>query len=144
MESTSPTAMTVEAAHQLLKQFDCLTPGASLSHLSKQSIQDALVCVVRYSDYQILGICADSWAEGQATLQSYATALGYTLPSDTKPGESPHVPDGAVYIKFNPKANILYIDSYSGDHRGVLVSCQSAYGDRINDMYGHLPLTLFD
>ncbi|HEY9658957.1 MAG TPA: DUF1824 family protein [Allocoleopsis sp.] len=45
-------------------------------------------------------------------------------------------------MKFNPNASSCYADSYTGEHRGVLVSCQSA-DDGINEMYGHLPLDLF-
>ena len=51
--------------------------------------------------------------------------------------------EGPVYIKLNGKNGLCYLDSYSGHHRGVLVSCQSYQEGGINEMYGHLPLDLF-
>lgn len=142
--SQSPTqidSMTVHEADQILKQFDCVKPEAQgSSPASIPILQQALRVVAQHSEFQILGICADSVEEGVAVLYSYASALSYTV------GQLPdsfQTIQGSAYIKFNPKAQILYADSYTGDHRGVLVSCQSAYRDGLNEMYGHLPLTLF-
>ncbi|NES92001.1 DUF1824 family protein, partial [Okeania sp. SIO2B9] len=36
-----------------------------------------------------------------------------------------------------------HLESYIGEYRGVLVSCQSAEDTGINGTYGHLPLDLF-
>ncbi|MBE9179255.1 DUF1824 family protein [Oculatella sp. LEGE 06141] len=138
MSTPHPTPLTLAEAHRILKQFDCLKPQATETTPDKNVIRDALLLVVRHSDYQILGICADAIAPGRQALASYATALGYTLNPELAPVE------GAVYIKFNPKSNLCYADSYAGEHRGVLVSCQSAYESGINEMYGHLPLDLFE
>jgi hypothetical protein len=129
--------LDLTTAQQILKQFDYDRP--SPGELDRVSIQTALSCAAQHSEYQILGICADSLAQGVAALNSYATALGYAIAPDSL---TPI--DGSVYIKFNPKSGLLYADSYTGEHRGVLVSCQSSYDGGLNDMFGHLPLTLFD
>jgi hypothetical protein len=132
------TQLTAAEAHQILKPFDCLKRDNAPSVADKSRIREALLTVVQFSDYQILGICADTLAEGRAALEAYAAALGY----------EPELKGGAiasaVYIKFNPKSGLCYAESYTGEHRGVLVSCQSAYESGINEMYGHLPLDLFD
>ncbi|MGB3491796.1 MAG: DUF1824 family protein [Elainellaceae cyanobacterium] len=140
---TITDTMTPSAADHILKQFDCVKPGAQppASTASFSTLQQALQVVAQHSDFQILGICANSVEEGVAALHSYASALGYSV---GQLPESFQSTQGPAYIKFNAKAQILYADSYTGDHRGVLVSCQSAYSDGLNEMYGHLPLTLFD
>ena len=107
------------------------------SESEKALIRQALLLLTELSDYQILGICADTAAEGLTALKTYSEALGYQPTLDLASI------DGSVYIKFNPKTGLCYLDSYRGTHRGVLVSCQSAYEGGINEMYGHLPLDLF-
>lgn len=135
-------SMNINEADQLLKQFDCVKPETQVSApvASFSNLQQALQVVAQHSDFQILGICANSVEEGVAVLHSYASALNYPV---GQLSEAFQTIQGPVYIKFNPKAQILYADSYTGEHRGVLVSCQSAYSDGLNEMYGHLPLTLF-
>jgi hypothetical protein len=132
------TQFTAAEAHQILKPFDCLKRDEVPSITDKSRIREALLTVVQLSDYQILGICADTLAEGQQALKSYAAALGY------EPELRGGAIAGAVYIKFNPKSGLCYAEPYTGEHRGVLVSCQSAYESGINEMYGHLPLDLFE
>ena len=101
-------------------------------------MQQALLVMAEETDYQMLGICADALAQGQQALESYAKALGY----DTSQVSLAPI-EGAVYIKFNSKSGGCYADSYIGQHRGVLVSCQSAYEGGPSGMFGHLPLDLF-
>lgn len=137
MEASSSASLTFSEAHQLLKQFDCVTPLSHLAPPERAQLQQALLLVASQSDYQMLGICADSLKTGQAALETYTQALGYSFDSELTPIE------GAVYIKFNPKAGSCYVSSYEGEHRGVLVSCQSANETGHNEMYGHLPLNLF-
>lgn len=140
--------LTLEQAHNHLKQFDCveqtphnkrddIKPPSSDASLERKQLQQALLQVANHSDYQMLGICADSFAQGRQALETYATALGYTQIPALEPIAGP------VYIKFNPRSGGCYVDSYVGVHRGVLVSCQSAEDSGINEMYGHLPLDLF-
>lgn len=135
---SSSDSISLEQAHALLKRFDCLPQGSNVTQeLTHAQIRDALLRVASQSEYQMLGICAGSLDEGKLALDSYTKALGYEL--------HPTLDDieGAVYIKFNSKAGRCFADSYTGKHRGVLVSCQSAYESGVNEMYGHLPLDLF-
>ncbi len=134
MSIQNPTNLTVEEAHKILKAFDCV--NSSQSAPTKDSIRQALLLVTELCDNQILGICADTAEQGILALKTYAEALGYQAPQLS-------AIDGSVYIKFNPKTGLCYLDSYTGEHRGVLISCQSAYDGGINEMYGHLPLDLF-
>lgn len=138
MSTPNSTHLTVEEAQQLLKPFNCIEGKTVNSEAEKAQIRQALLVLAEHSDYQILGICADTVAQGLSALKSYAQALGYEPNLELEPVE------GSVYIKFNPKSGLCYLDSYTGTHRGVLVSCQSAYEGRINEMYGHLPLDLFE
>jgi hypothetical protein len=129
--------LTVKAAQQLLRQFMCIDLGASAEGLDHDQVQAALQLVAKASEYQILGVCADDIATGTQALYAYLTALGYE--------EKPEVPEieGAIYIKYNPRLNRCHAEGYIGEHRGVLVSCQSAYEEDINETFGHLPLDLF-
>lgn len=145
---SSPTVLTLAEADRLLKQFSCLKPADNQSEQdgsgddssdgsSDRLLRQALLQVVAESDYQMLGICADSIEQGQKALVSYAKALGYSSSLEVQPI------DGPVYIKFNSRAMSCYASPYEGEHRGVLVSCQSPDGEGINEMYGHLPIDLF-
>jgi Domain of unknown function (DUF1824) len=131
---TNSMPLDRETAHQFLKQFE--KSGAKPS-LDRASIRQALLHVASLSDYQMLGICADTLEQGIQALAGYAEALGYRPNLGLEPIE------GAVYIKFNPTSAQCYATVYDGEHRGVLVSCQSAEEEDINEMYGHLPLDLF-
>ncbi len=135
MSIQNPANLTVEEAHKILKTFDCVKSSTE-SAPPKDSIRQALLLVTELCDNQILGICADTAEQGILALKTYAAALGYEVPQLS-------AIDGSVYIKFNPKTGLCYLDSYTGEHRGVLISCQSAYDGGINEMYGHLPLDLF-
>jgi hypothetical protein len=129
--------MTRDEAVKLLRLFTCidrLTPDKIPDHAT---IRSALTIVRDHSDYQILGICADDQTQAKATLDSYIQAFGYKFFPEIPPVE------GAIYVKYNPKLRSCHSDAYIGEHRGVLVSCQSSYNDDINELFGHLPLDLF-
>lgn len=126
---------TLEQACQLLRQFDGLK--GTLTSVERVSLRRALGYVAEASDYQILGICADTFSQGMEALASYAAALNYCPNLDLP------VVEAAVYIKFNPVSQRCYANPYSGNHRGVLVSCQSADASDLTEMFGHLPLDLF-
>ncbi len=138
MSTQNSAPLTVHQAQKLLQPFNCVESQSVNSESEKVLLRQALLLLAEHSDYQILGICADTTTQGLFALKHYAQALGYQPPLDLEPI------DGPVYIKFNPQSGMSYLDSYTGTHRGVLVSCQSAYEDGVNDMYGHLPLDLFD
>lgn len=138
MPTPNSTHLTLQEAQELLNQFNCIENKSINSESEKDRIRQALLLLTKHSDYQILGICADTAAQGLAALKTYSKALGYQPNLNLAPI------DGSVYLKFNPKSGLCYLDSYTGTHRGVLVSFQSAYADGINEMYGHLPLDLFN
>lgn len=138
MPTPNSTHLTLQEAQELLNQFNCIENKSINSESEKDRIRQALLLLTKHSDYQILGICADTAAQGLAALKTYSKALDYQPNLNLAPI------DGSVYLKFNPKSGLCYLDSYTGTHRGVLVSFQSAYADGINEMYGHLPLDLFD
>lgn len=137
MSTPNHTNLTVSEAKKILNKFNCLDIAPVVKPSEKVLIRQALLLLTSLSDYQILGICADTEEEGMLATKTYSQALGYEVPSNLPPIEGP------VYIKLNGKNGLCYLDSYVGHHRGVLVSCQSYNEGGINEMYGHLPLDLF-
>ncbi len=129
--------LTLDAAQSILNQFVCLDRSPAFVMPQAPLVQQALLLVAAHSDYQILGICADTIAQATIALKGYLTALDYKV--------MPEVPtlDGAVYVKFNPNRDRCHVAPYNGTHRGVLISCQSAYDGDVNETFGHLPLDLF-
>ncbi|KAM3106298.1 DUF1824 family protein [Phormidesmis sp. 146-33] len=134
--SLQNSSLTKDDAQTILRQFICVDRPAGLD---SDLIRSALLRVVNHSDYQIFGICADSLEQGKQTLSSYLSALNYEAMPDIS-----GVIEGAVYIKHNPKTDRSHAEPYTGVHRGVLVSCQSAYDGDVNETFGHLPIDLFD
>ena len=132
------TELTVEAANKILQAFTCIEQGSPESPPSSALVRQALLLVTRLSDYQMFGICADTVTQGLTALKSYLPALGYNVDELTVDSI-----EGPTYIKFNSKTGLCYASPYPGSHRGVLVSCQSALSNGINETYGHLPLDLF-
>lgn len=129
--------LSLQDAQQLLQRFTCVgTPPLSIA-FDKTQVRTALRLMVERSDYQIFGICADSLDEGTRALYTYLQALGH--------GGEPSIPptEGSLYIKFNALNGRCHSEPYTGAHRGVLVSCQSAFADGVNETFGHLPLDLF-
>ncbi|MBF2063501.1 MAG: DUF1824 family protein [Calothrix sp. C42_A2020_038] len=138
MTSQHQSNLTLQDAKKILNKFNCIDIAPIVKSSEKALIRRALLAVTKLSDYQILGICADKAEDGLAAMKGYSLAFGYEPPSNLP------VIEGPVYIKLNGKNGLCYLDSYSGHHRGVLVSCQSYSQGGINEMYGHLPLDLFD
>ncbi len=130
--------LSLEAAQQLLRQFICLDRRPV--EADQGTIQQAVRLVADHSDFQILGICADDAAQAEQALFAYLAALGY----EERPPIDPATPLGPIYLKYNPKTGRCHSDGYVGSHRGVLLSCQSAYDGDVNETFGHLPLDLFD
>lgn len=137
--SSQVSSLTIQTAQELLRQFICLDREPSSPELDYATVREALFLMVDRSDDQIFGICADNASKGQKALHSYLAALQ----RDERP-EVQATTDDAVYIKYNPKTGLCRAEPYTGNHRGVLVSCQSAYDDDINETFGHLPIDLFE
>jgi len=141
MNQQNPTNLTVEQAEKILKEYSCTDIKPVESDSEKALLRQALKLIVDLADYLNFGICAESTEQGFMALQNYLTGLGYNVSLDTQknPGIS-----GSVYIKFNTNKQSFYLDSYTGNYRGVLVSCQSSTQEYISGTYGHLPLDLFE
>ncbi len=137
MSLPNSTFMNITTAQKILKSFDRITDHPTEEIPNKMLIRTALLLLTSQSDYQIFGICANTIEEGLLALTAYTKFLGYEVNQ-----KIPHIP-GPIYLKFNPKTGLCYAESYLGNHRGVLVSCQSSRDEGIRDMYGHLPLDLF-
>jgi hypothetical protein len=137
MSNVDTPTLTLAAAQQLLRLFTSRDRDSAGTSLDPAVVRAAVLLVREHSDYQIFGICADTLEQAIAALHDYLTALGYPM-IPTLPTVS-----GTVYVKFNPKTGHAHVDSYTGQYRGVLVSCQSAYDGDVNETYGHLPLELF-
>ncbi|MEY3221985.1 MAG: hypothetical protein RLZZ203_841 [Cyanobacteriota bacterium] len=137
MSTSNHQKLTLQEAKKILNKFNCLDIAPILKPSEKIVTREALIFLTSLTDYQILGICADTAKEGILAMKTYSRALGYQAPTDLPE------PEGPVYIKLNGKNGLCYLDSYSGHHRGVLVSCQSYQAGGVNEMYGHLPLDLF-
>ncbi len=132
--------MELTAARKLLDQYSCTEQKAVNSQQEKQQLQTAIKQIVQESEWENLGICANNTQQAMTALQEYLTALEYEIKDVNFEQVSPI--DTPVYIKFSTKQMGFYQDNYTGDYRGVLVSCQ-AEDDLIAGVYGHLPLDLF-
>ena len=96
--------------------------------------------MVSLSEWENLGICADNSEMGFAILTNYLKALGYPVKFDRTKITASNRP---VYIKYNTQKMSDHLDSYDGDYRGVLISCQSE-NQAIAGTYGYFPEDLFD
>jgi hypothetical protein len=137
--SIEPIEIEINRALKLLRSFSCNNNLNSLADSEKIELIQALLLVVRESDWQNFGICADNSRQGFIALAAYLKQLGYSVnfTLDSVPSI-----DEPVYLKFNSQKMSYYVDTYVGEYRGVLVSCQGE-NDRINGTYGHFPLDLF-
>ncbi len=138
---TSPTQPeSIQAQRQQLARFSLMTVAPELSEAEVADVQGILAQFNQQSDYQTLGICADTLAAAKTAMEAYLNAHGVTVTLDLPPR------DGPVYLKFNTLKGAWYLDDYSGPSRGVLVSyhVSESEADAINGTYGPFPLDLFD
>ncbi|MGC9527072.1 MAG: DUF1824 family protein [Limnospira sp.] len=139
--SPQPSAdLTVTEAQTLLDRFTCADLTAEPAPEEPAIVRQALILVARESEYQMLGVCADSREAALKALRDYLPALGYATPVD--PAAVPDI-EGPVYVKFNGRSETYHASPYQEKYRGVLVSCQSTEVDGVNGTYGHFPLDLF-
>lgn len=132
--------MELTQARKLLDQYSCTEQKLVNSQQEKEQLQTALQEIAKESEWENLGICAENTEDAITALKSYLTALGYDI--NRVNFEEASKLNTPVYIKFSTKQMGFYQDNYTGDYRGVLVSCQ-AEDDLIAGVYGHLPLDLF-
>ncbi|XWK90431.1 MAG: DUF1824 family protein [Phormidium sp.] len=141
MNEPNPTNLTVEQGQKILKEYSCIDIKVVESEAEKALLRQALKLIADLADYVNFGICAETTEQGFIALKNYLSGLGYNVSLDT--GKITEI-SGSVYIKFNTNKQSFYLDSYTGNYRGVLVSCQSSAREDISGTYGHLPLDLFD
>lgn len=135
----SDSILTLDTALKLLHSFSCIVPKKINSEEEKEELRQAISLIVELSEWENLGICADSVQEAITTLNSYLKALGY--PPITDDFLQKTFPQ-AVYLKYNSQKQSCYLDEYSGDYRGVLISCQGE-DEKITGTYGYFPLNLY-
>ena len=137
--SPAETRSKLKAIRKQLIEVSLTHTPAELADEQKQTVKTALLWLNEQSEYQTLGICADSLSEAEAALKGYVAALSQPIQVDI-PAQ-----DGAVFLKFNTLNNALYVDGYSGESRGVLVTYHTSEPalDDVNGTYGPFPLDLF-
>lgn len=134
------TSLTIKTAQNLLEQFTRIEIQSQTLPKAIDEIRQALLLLADHSDYQMLGICADSLLEALTTLSTYLTKLGYNIDIDSN---RINPIKGAVYLKFNGRNQSYYASAYLEKYRGVLISYQSSDEAGVNGTYGHFPLDLF-
>ncbi|HAO10809.1 MAG TPA: DUF1824 domain-containing protein [Planktothrix sp. UBA8407] len=132
--------LTISDAQTILNGFICTDVTPNISEQEKVDIQTALLLLNRESEYQMIGICADSMEEALTGLKDYLKAFEYDINVEDNTLESL---SGAVYLKFNGRSQTFYISPYLEKYRGALISFQSTEENGINGVYGHFPLDLF-
>lgn len=134
-----PTAADIAAIRQRLNRFSCLTTPPTLNESETAQVRTDLDQFNDWSDYQTLGICTDSLAEGQQALEGFLRALGVSVSLDLPTRQ------GAVYLKFNTLKGAWYLDDYGGRSRGVLITFHTSDPElaEVSGTYGPFPLDLF-
>ncbi|MEY3300025.1 MAG: hypothetical protein RLZZ597_3285 [Cyanobacteriota bacterium] len=139
MVTPDPTAADIAAIRKRLNQFSCLRTPPELSAAELEQVRQDLATFNDLSDYQTLGICAGSLGEAKTAMEAFLAALGVTVNLDLPARE------GAVYLKFNTLKGAWYLDDYSGQSRGVLITFHSSepeYGELVGT-YGPFSFGLF-
>ncbi len=130
----------LKAVRRQLIQLSLVHKPTELSPEQTDSVRSALLWLNEMSEYQTLGICASTLSEAETALKGYIAALSQPINVDIPPQE------GAVFLKFNTLKNAWYLDGYSGESRGVLVTYHTSEPeqDDVNGTYGPFPLDLFE
>ena len=133
-------AEKLKTIRQALIKLSLQTQPADLSKTQQETVREGLLWLNENSEYQTIGICADNLTEAEAALKSYVAAISQPIQVDIPPQ------GGAVFLKFNTLKNAWYIDGYTGDSRGVLVTYHTSEPeeDDVNGTYGPFPLDLFE
>ena len=133
----SNSTLTIAEAVKLLKVYSYSTDNQDNSPQKLKQLRKALLLVAQESEWENIGICADNLTRGLEALESYLKALGYSYDSQQHPESAE-----PVYIKFNTRKMNYYVNSYTGNSRGVLVAMQGSE-EAVLGTYGYFPLNLF-
>ncbi len=139
MPTNQTPHLTIKEAKEILDFYSCTQTKTVNTTKEKELLQQAILLITEQSESENLGICANNSQQAMVALSSYLKALGYASLIESLSLPPIELP---VYIKFNTQKMSHFLDSYSGDYRGVLISCQ-AEDEEINGTYGHFPLDLF-
>ena len=135
-------SLETQAALKYLQIFSVKPESVDLtSPEEREQLRSHLIHVASLADHHNFGVCADQGTEGFSALAHYLSALDYPVPFNLV--QLPAV-DEPIYIKFNGQTLAHYHNSYTGDYRGVLISCLSSDYDQLNGTFGYFPLNLFD
>jgi len=110
--STKTRPISLLKAQKILADFSCID-SKSVDSESEKPCCVILATLTSLSDYQNLGICADTAAQGFLALESYLKALGYEATLD-KPISSHSL---AQFILSLIQRKSHYLDSYTGKYR---------------------------
>ncbi|MCG9884633.1 MAG: DUF1824 family protein [Cyanobacteria bacterium] len=141
--STPAPRLTLAEATQVLAALTNIDVAPPLSGGQRLLVQRALQVVTAAADRLILGICAPDLPQALASLRAIAAGLGQPLPEEEPELRGDFSGNPAAYCKCNLETGLFYASPYGGEHRGILVVCQSADPAGMNAIYGHLPLDLF-
>jgi len=136
---TSPsTPQDLVALRQRLNQFSALTTPPPLSSAAAKQLRADLGLLNRLSDYQTLGICADDLEQARHAMAQYLGLLGVNA-NLTLPDQA-----GSVYLKFNTLKGTWYLDGYSGQSRGVIITFHGSDPEAmaVSGTYGPFPFQL--
>ena len=143
MSDILDNSFTIEEAVKFLKRYACNSNSQTNISEDYLLLRQALLLVVKESDWENLGVCADNPQQGLAAIKSYLSAFGYQDSQSNFAQDIPqHLATQSVYLKFNTQKMSCYIDAYSGEYRGVLVAIQTE-DERVIGTYGYFPLDLF-
>ncbi len=155
MSASQPNKLTLDQALKILNSYDCVQVKDTEPLIELEELRNSLLLVTSLSSSINLGICADNSQQAFAAVASYLIALGYQHArgiSSGNPSISEHQSNlekdnldqssEPVYLKFNTQKMSYYLNKYTQEYRGVLVSCQSE-DDLVAGVYGHFPWDLF-
>jgi hypothetical protein len=133
-----PSPQDLVALRQRLNQFSALTTPPPLSSAAAEQLRADLGLLNHLSDYQTLGICADDLEQARRAMAQYLGLLGMSA-NLTLPDQA-----GAVYLKFNTLKGTWYLDSYSGQSRGVIITFHGFDPEAmaVTGTYGPFPFQL--
>ena len=139
MDAADDLAAKLKAVRKALVRLSLGDRPTALTDAQAQAVREALLWLNDMSEYQTLGICADTLAEAEAALKGYVAAISQPIQLDL-PGR-----EGAVFLKFNTLKNAWYLDDYTGASRGVLVTYHTSEPElnEVNGTYGPFSLDLF-
>ncbi len=140
MSASQPPDLTLGLALKIVKSYDDSIQITNTEPLAElEELRNSLLLIASLSSSLNLGICADNFQQGFATLASYLEAFGYQINLEQDEASQSLSP---IYLKFSTQKMSYYSNKYTGKYRGVLISYQSE-DDSVAGTYGHFPLDLF-